>query len=115
MRAEEFIGTKITRMVGGQLPMTLIVTEVDTKNRTFNCGDWLFNLDTGMEIDDMFSGIVSYVKEITDKEVIIEDSSATEKKISYDTWKELTEGVYELYEIVNKLRIITEESAKTNK
>ena len=45
------IGDKVTRLLGGCLPMVLTVTEV-TDDRII-CGDWEFSKHTGGEIDEL--------------------------------------------------------------
>ncbi len=54
------VGTVVKRMLAGQIPMELFVTEItDSK---IICGMWEFDKTTGYEIDDYFSGIISYIK-----------------------------------------------------
>lgn len=44
-------GDTVTRMLAGQIAMPLKVTKVD--ETCIYCGDWKFDRETGMEIDDM--------------------------------------------------------------
>lgn len=53
------VGTVVKRMLAGEIPMELIVTEI-TDDKII-CGAWEFDKHTGNEIDDYFSGIVSYI------------------------------------------------------
>jgi len=57
-------GTQVTRMLGGKIPIEMVVTEVNEDKNTFNCGPWTFDLNTGLEIDEYISGTVSYIKEM---------------------------------------------------
>ena len=44
-------GDRLTRMLGGKVPMLVTVTGVNYLAGTLTAGAWLFNRDTGMEID----------------------------------------------------------------
>lgn len=44
-------GSKVIRMLAGMIPMELIVTEV-RDGRIITSGDWEFDAETGMEIDE---------------------------------------------------------------
>jgi hypothetical protein len=46
------VGDKVTRMMGGSIPMELTVTAV-TEDRII-CGPWEFDKRTGAEIDEDF-------------------------------------------------------------
>lgn len=43
------VGDIVTRMLAGVVPMQLRVSAID--ENTIECGDWLFDRATGMEID----------------------------------------------------------------
>ena len=53
------VDTVVKRMLAGEVPMDLIVTEI-TDNKII-CGAWEFDKHTGNEIDDFFDGIISYI------------------------------------------------------
>jgi hypothetical protein len=42
-------GDIVVRMLGGTIPMELVVTEVS--DTVITCGDWTFDRNTGAEID----------------------------------------------------------------
>lgn len=44
------VGDKVTRMLAGIIPHELIITEI--KDGLIYCGDWTFDLETGIEVDD---------------------------------------------------------------
>jgi hypothetical protein len=44
------VGDKVTRMLAGTIPMTLVITEI--KGDRILCGDYEFDKVTGAEIDD---------------------------------------------------------------
>ena len=44
------VGDHVTRMVGGSIPMPLIVTAIN--DNIVTCGSWQFCATTGAEIDD---------------------------------------------------------------
>lgn len=64
------VGDEVTRVLAGQLPMSLIITEVT--DTTIKCGDWTFDKATGAEIDDFLNWgppplrTGSYIKEIAE-------------------------------------------------
>lgn len=43
------VGRPVTRMLGSRVPMIVTVTKVT--EATIECAPWVFNRDTGMEID----------------------------------------------------------------
>jgi hypothetical protein len=53
------IGDKVTRMLGGIVPMELIITRITDDE--IICGMWKFSKQTGVEIDYDIDGIVSYI------------------------------------------------------
>lgn len=53
------VGSKVTRMLGGLVPMELKVTEL-TEERIV-CGMWEFDKTTGAEIDEDFDTPVSHL------------------------------------------------------
>jgi hypothetical protein len=48
------LGTRVTRLVGGSIPMVLVVTSVD--DRFIYCGEegagWKFDRQSGAEVDE---------------------------------------------------------------
>lgn len=44
------IGQLVTRMLAGCIPMELEITEIDED--FVHCGDWKFDKNTGIEIDE---------------------------------------------------------------
>jgi hypothetical protein len=44
------VGDVVVRMLGGAIPMSLKVTEVD--DRFIHCGPWKFDKATGAEVDE---------------------------------------------------------------
>lgn len=44
------VGDRVTRMMGGEIPMDLKVSEVTDK--LIICGPWSFDRETGAEIDE---------------------------------------------------------------
>ena len=43
------VGDTVTRMLGGSIPMELVISRIDD---VIECGPWTFNKDTGLEIDE---------------------------------------------------------------
>jgi len=58
------VDAQVTRMLAGTIPIDMVVTSVNFDENTFNCGPWTFDLDTGIEIDDEISDVVSFIKEM---------------------------------------------------
>ncbi len=60
------VGDNITRMLAGEVPMDLKITEIDDK--FIHCGWWKFDKNTGAEIDEEIGwdnqGTGSYIKEL---------------------------------------------------
>jgi len=44
------VGDEVTRMLAGVLPMKLKITKIE--NGLIYCGNWTFDLETGMEEDE---------------------------------------------------------------
>lgn len=57
-------GDKITRMLGFSVPMELLVRSVN--DTTIDAG-WVFDRNTGLEIDEDIPVIVSYISKIVKK------------------------------------------------
>ena len=53
------VGDTVTRMLGGIVPMRLIVSEV-TEDKII-CGAWVFDKVTGIEIDEGIDCMVSHI------------------------------------------------------
>jgi len=53
-------GDTVLRMLAGTIPMKLQVVEV-TEDIIITGGGWEFDRQTGAEIDDYISGLVSYL------------------------------------------------------
>lgn len=53
-------GDVVTRMLAGTIPMQLRITDI-TDNKIV-CGAWVFDKETGHEIDDDISCLVSFIK-----------------------------------------------------
>lgn len=52
------VGDSVTRMIDGQVFMKLNVTKIDDK--LIYCGDWTFDLNTGVEEDPELGWGVSF-------------------------------------------------------
>lgn len=66
------IGDRVTRLIGGVMPEPMEVTNLDHQLGTVICGEYEFDMKTGMEIDDekewgpQYDKTGSYLKEILD-------------------------------------------------
>lgn len=60
-------GDKVIRLIGGEVPMRLKVTEA-TEHRII-CGPWEFSRVSGAEIDAELTHCASYLREPTEEEL----------------------------------------------
>lgn len=58
-------GDRVERMLGFCIPMTLIVQDVT--DDIIDCG-WIFDRNTGLEIDDDIATTVSYISKVFKKD-----------------------------------------------
>lgn len=68
-------GDVIERMLAFCIPLYLIVSEVDDKFIYAGKGGWVFDRNTGLEIDEDISHTVSYIRKVLteeEKQIVIQ-------------------------------------------